>query len=226
MTSASALELPHLFAAFAHSRNADVGKNLVAALEKAPGLSSLSPDVLRKTLNGYPAAVQQAAEPLLKRLDVNTEQQKARLKELEPVLTGGDVNRGRGVFFGKKATCFACHTVKTDGGKIGPDLTKIGSIRTGRDLLEAVVFPSASIVRGYESYRVNTKDGRSFTGLISRETSDSIYLVAADRTEVRVRRSAIETLERSMVSLMPQGLDAQLSREELRDLIAYLMSLR
>lgn len=226
VANAGALEMVHLVAAYERSKSAPVGKKLVEALDKSPGLSSLPPEILRRSLQAYPAEVQQAAEPLLKRLQVDTDKQNARLAELEPVLAGGDALRGRDVFFGKKAACTTCHTIQNDGGRVGPDLTKIGSIRTGRDLLEAVVFPSASIVRGYEPYLINTSDGRVHNGIIGRQTPEAIFLITADRTEIRIARSTVDTIERSPVSIMPQGLDAQLTRQELGDLIAYLQSLR
>jgi putative heme-binding domain-containing protein len=226
VAGAGALELPHLVAAFEKSHAAAVGKQLVEALEKSPGLGSLSPEGLRRTLQEYPGEVRAAAGPLFKRLEVDAEKQRARLAELGSVLSGGNAVRGRTVFFGAKATCSACHTVKSQGGKIGPDLTKIGSIRTGRDLLEAVVFPSASIVRGFEPYQVTTHDGRVHSGILGRETAEAIYLVTAERAEVRIPRRSIESFEPSRVSIMPQGLDGQLSREELADLLAFLQSLR
>jgi len=109
---------------------------------------------------------------------------------------------------------------------VGPDLSKIASIRTGRDLLEAVVFPSASFARGYEPFLLRTKDGSILDGLIARETADAIYLFTADRTEKRVSRSAIDVLQMGKTSIMPQGLDAALGRDELRDLMAFLTSLK
>lgn len=226
VAGAGSMELPHLIAAYEHAPDAEIGKKLLAVLDRSPGLTSLSPDNLRRTLKEYPADVQQAATTLLKRLEVDTEKQKAKLDELASVLGKGDVRRGKDVFFGKKAACAACHTVGAEGGRVGPDLTKIGGIRTGRDLLEAVVFPSASIVRGFEPYVIVTQDGRSFTGIIGRETAEAVYLVNTERTETRIPRSAIETIERGRVSIMPQGLDAQLNPQELGNLIAYLQSLR
>ena len=113
-----------------------------------------------------------------------------------------------------------------EGGRIGPDLSKIGSIRSSRDLLEAVIFPSASIVRGYEPYVISTRDGRLHSGIIARETVEAIDLVTADRIETHTLRSEVESIERSPVSIMPQGMDAQLNRQELADLIAFLRSLQ
>jgi putative membrane-bound dehydrogenase-like protein len=223
---AGALEMPHLLAAYEHGHEPEVGRRLVAALHEAPGLPGLAPEVLRRTLRAYPQEVRQAAEPLFKRLNADLDKQRARLAELAPVLKGGDVGRGQDVFFGTRASCAACHTAKGQGGQVGPDLSKIGAIRSGRELLESVLFPSAGFARGYEPYVVETKRGTVHTGILKRETAEAIYLVNADRAEVRVPRSEIEALEPGKVSIMPQGLDALLSRQELADLIAFLQSLR
>ena len=226
LAAAGPLEMPHLVAAFEKAKSADLGKNLLAALDQSPGLTSLTPDALRKAIQDFPGPVRDAAAPLFKKLSVDAEAMKAKLTELEPVLKGGDGKRGRDIFFGKKAACSACHLAGKEGGQIGPDMTKIGGIRTGRDLLEAIVFPSASFVRGFEPYVVATADGKVHTGILHRETADAIHLVAADRSEVRIPRKAIESFEPGRVSIMPQGLDAQLTRQELADLIAYMLSLK
>jgi putative heme-binding domain-containing protein len=226
IATAGGLELPHLLAPYEHNQTAAVGKGLVDALARSPALTSLTPDALRRTLHGYPAEVRDAAAPLLQRLAPDAEQQKARLAELEPLLTGGDRGRGRDVFFGKKATCGLCHAVRGEGGHIGPDLSTIGAIRSGRDVLESIVFPSASFARGYEPYVVATRGGTVHTGTLARETAEAIFLHAADRSEIRVARADIDSIEPGRVSIMPQGLDAQLSRQELGDLLAFLQSLR
>jgi putative heme-binding domain-containing protein len=112
------------------------------------------------------------------------------------------------------------------GGKIGPDLSKIGAIRTPRDLLESIVFPSASIVRGYETVTVITKSGRTHSGILGRETTAAVTLTATDRSESRISRSDIDEITPGRVSIMPQGLDTQLTRRELSDLIAFLAGLK
>jgi putative membrane-bound dehydrogenase-like protein len=223
---AGALEMRQLLPAYERSHELEVGRQLVAALDKAPGLPSVAPEVLRRTLQGYPEEVRRAAGPLFKRLEVDVEKQKARLAELAPVLKGGDVGRGQDVFFGTKASCSACHTAKGQGGQVGPDLSKIGAIRSGEQLLESVLFPSAGFARGYEPYVVDLKSGKSHAGLLRRETVEAIYLVTADRAEVRIPRADIEVLAPGKASIMPQGLDAQLGRRELADLLTFLQSLR
>jgi putative heme-binding domain-containing protein len=224
--TAGALELPRLLGAYEHSDSAKAGKELVGWLEKSPAVESLSADALRRALKNYPDEVKALAAPLIKRLDVDTEKQKARLAELEPALTGGDESRGRELFFGKKIACSTCHTIQSQGGRVGPDLSKIAAIRTGRDLLESIVFPSASFARGYEPYLIRTKDGGVLDGLISRETADAVYLFTADRNEKRVPRASIDLMQMGKTSIMPQGLDAQITRDDLRDLLAFLKSLK
>ena len=157
---------------------------------------------------------------------MDTEKQKARLDELKSTLSGGDANRGRAIFFGRKAACTACHTVQGRGARVGPDLSKIGGIRTPRDLLEAIVFPSSSFVRGYEPTVIRTKDGDIHDGLIARETADAITLFTSARIEKRIARSSVDAIRQSRLSIMPQGLDRQLNPEQLRDLIAFLASLK
>jgi putative membrane-bound dehydrogenase-like protein len=221
------LEMPQTLPAYEHSRDAKVGKMLVAALTESPAVSSLTSDVLRRTLQGYPEEVRQAARLLVKKLQEDPEKMEARLKELSPLLKGGDVGRGQSVFFGSKVNCSACHTVRSQGGKVGPDLSTIGAVRSAQELLESIVFPSASFARGFETYVVATKAGRLFgPGIIRLQTADAIYLTSGDLAEIRIARSDIDTLEPAKVSIMPQGLDLQMSRPELADLIAFLQSLR
>ena len=194
---------------------------------RSPGLKGLRSEQLTAALAPYPAAVREEAASLAASLTVDAAKQKARLDELSDVLAGGDIQRGRELFFAnKKAICATCHAVQGQGGKFGPDLTRIGAIRAPRDLLEAIVFPSASFARGYEPFNVLTDDGRQTSGIISRETAEAVYVVGSTRAETRIARDAIESLSQSTVSIMPEGMDAQLSRQELGDLIAFLQSLR
>jgi len=226
IASAGPLELPPLLGPFEKSTDIKVGTTLAAALEKSSALQALPPGVIDRVFAGYSAEVQKATVGLRRRLQAETEKQRTRLAALESLATGGDADRGRLVFFGAKAVCAACHTAEKRGGRIGPDLNSIGAIRSGRDLLEAVVFPSSSFARGFEPYIVETKQGLIHQGILGRETSDALYLINADRTEIRVPRSDIDNLLPGRVSIMPQGLDTQLSGQELRDLLAYLQGLR
>jgi putative heme-binding domain-containing protein len=158
-------------------------------------------------------------------LKKHADRDRALLAEFEPLLEGGDKDRGRSVFFGKKTACGACHRVGEEGGAVGPDLTKVGGIRAGRDLLESVVLPSATFAQGYETYRAELNDERTVSGVIARRTADGVVLRDATGAETRLPASAVERLTRQRTSLMPDGLVKALTADELRDLFAYLKSL-
>jgi putative membrane-bound dehydrogenase-like protein len=220
------LELPALVHAFESHGDVTQGERLLAALARSPGLGSLSSQRLEKLLSGYSDMVRQAARDLIVPDREDRAAIEAELAALESQLRDGDANRGREIFFGAKAACAACHTAGGQGGQIGPDLTKIAAIRTRRDLLEAVSFPSLSLARGYESYSIETTDGLAYTGVIYRETPEAVWLRTADRAEVRLERSRVEQMAASTQSIMPQGLMKLLAPEERNDLIAFLLSLR
>jgi putative membrane-bound dehydrogenase-like protein len=222
LESVGPMELERLLEPFAQSTDEMVGVALLAALKKAEARSSLRVDAVKQRLAKYPTPVQKQAEELYSLLDVDREKQRAKLEELLASTKDGDVRRGQAVFHSTKAACFSCHAVGYRGGTVGPDLTRIGAIRTERDLLESIVFPSASFVRGYEPVLVATKDGKSHNGLLRKDTPEEIVLVIAADKEERIARADIEAIEPSKVSVMPAGLDQQLTVRELADLVAFL----
>ena len=126
------------------------------------------------------------------------------------------------MFNSPKAACASCHAIGYRGGKVGPDLTQIGKIRSARDLLEAIVFPSASFVRSYEPVEVRTRKGKVYNGLLRQEGAEEVVLVLGAEEQVRLRRRDIEEMVPGKVSIMPAGLDKQLTRRELADLVAFL----
>ncbi len=219
------LELNRLLGAFEHCSDEAVGLKLVAALKQSPVLTSLRVDAVKSRLAKFPASVQTEAEALYAAINVEAGRQQEKLNDLVGSLTGGDIRRGQVVFNSQKAACSACHNAGGyKGGNIGPDLSRIGKIRTERDLLESLVFPSVSFVRSYEPVLVVTKSGKQFNGLIRKETPDEITLATGAKEEARVLRSEIEEIRPSTVSIMPAGLDTQLTKQQLADLIAFLKS--
>ena len=153
--------------------------------------------------------------------------QKQRLDELTSFLPQGDVNRGAKLFSNmEKARCTLCHLKGDNGIRLGPDLTWIGAIRDERDLLEAIVFPSATIARYHEVVHVETKDGNQISGLLVKDTADTLFLSPADGVVHSVSIQDIEVAQYSDVSLMPEGIDKILTPEEIADLVAYLKASR
>ena len=222
--TAGPLAIPVLVRAFGRSREEGIGLALVGALGNSSAGSNVSAEELARLLSKYPESVQLAGRGLLAQLGVDLEAKKARLEELMPLAEGGNVNRGKEVFFGRKAACAGCHTIQGQGGKVGPDLSSIGKIRTGRDFLEAIAFPSSSFARGFRSYTILTDRGRVHTGVISRQSAETIFLRTPQLAEVRIPRHSIEEMRESKISVMPKGMDKTLSTDDFRDLVAYLKS--
>lgn len=222
---ADALILPRLLDAFRDSKNEETGAAMVAALLKS-SVSIGEPDAkrLQDILENYPDNVRTAARPLLAHLQELQKARIVRLRQLVPLLSaGGDVGRGRRIFFGEKVGCYNCHTIGRQGGHVGPDLTGVGAIRSGHDILEAIVFPSASFVPGFEIYNVETRT-ETYSGVRGQDTPDAISLVTGPHAEVRIPRKQIVSIKPSNVSLMPEGLDESLTRSEFIDLLSFLQS--
>ena len=222
LVQAGPLEVDRLLAAFDQSQDETVGMALVVSLENSPALASLRADALRTRLAKFGPKVEAAGARLYAALNVDPEKQRAKMEQLLAGIKDGDVRRGQSVFHHSKTACAACHQMGYLGGNIGPDLTRIGDVRNERDLLESIVFPSSSFVRSYEPIVVLTKDGQAVAGLMRKEFPDAILVATGARTEVRIARDNIEELRPGNVSIMPSGLDQQLSVQDLADLIAFL----
>lgn len=225
LPKADPLTLSTVLESFRGSSDAEVGDAMVDVLKRSPAaLGTLGEDRLKSLLAKYPESTRQKSEALFQTLRAAQKDRVDRLRKLEPLLTGGgDVGRGRHLFFGDKVACSSCHTIGHEGGHVGPDLTGVGAIRSGHDLLEAVVFPSASFVPGHEVYNVDTATER-LAGVIRSQSRDAVVLVTGPNGEIRIPRSQIKKIERSNVSLMPEGFDETLNKTELTDLLAFLQA--
>ena len=221
---AGPLEMTRLLAAFERSQAEEIGLKLVAALKESKGKSSLRPDILKTLFAKYPPSVREQAQGLCLELSADTAKQAAHLEELLPQLKNGDIRRGQLIFNSQKAACASCHTVGYLGGKVGPDLTTIGQIRTERDLLESIVYPSASFVRSYEPYIITTKSEETVNGVLKKDAPDEVVVATGPGAETRIARSEITDIRPGTVSVMPAGLEQQLSTQELADLLAFLKS--
>ena len=151
------------------------------------------------------------------------------LDELVPLVETGlkdrDYKRGREMFAAAK--CFACHRYNDEGGGLGPDLSGVAGRFGTRDLLESIVLPSKTISDQYESVTISTTDGKVITGRIINLNGDNLQ-VNTDMLDpnkmVAVRRDRIDEMKTSTVSMMPEGLLNTLNRDEVLDLMAYLLS--
>jgi putative membrane-bound dehydrogenase-like protein len=219
-------ELTILLTPFENSNDQALGMSLIDNLKAAKAVSSLRPEVLKLKIEKYPEPVQNKAEELFAMLNTDAAKQKQRLDHLLSQLHNGDIRRGQAIFNNPKVACVSCHTIGYLGGHVGPDLTSVGTIRTERDILESIIYPSASFVRSFEPMIVRTKDGDDFTGVLRKDSPNEVILVTGPDTEARISRSDITEMRQGTVSIMPQGLDTQLSTQELADLVAFLKNTR
>ena len=219
---AGPMELDRVLDAYAAGSTDEVGGKFLTALGAAPARGSLRVDSVRTRLAKFSPGVRKSAEKLYAELDADLAAQKASLDKMLASLEAGDIRRGQAVFHSDKAACFSCHAIGYRGGNIGPDLTRIGGIRDGRDLLESIVYPSASFVRSYEPVVVTTTAGKTHSGLVRKDTPEEIILATSATEQVRIPRERIEAMAPGKVSLMPAGMDKVLSPRELADLVAFL----
>jgi putative membrane-bound dehydrogenase-like protein len=139
----------------------------------------------------------------------------------KPALTKtGDRERGRQVF---TKTCAACHKLGDVGKGLGPDLTALAD-KSADYLLVNILDPNRAVEARYLAYTANTTDGRTRIGFLSAETATSITLVATDGTEHTILRTDLESLTGSGKSVMPEGIEKDVSVEQMADLLAFLRS--
>ena len=220
------VEVGKVLPAFAKSIDEKVGLAFVTTLGDPALRNVVRAEMVKPILDKYPKPVRDEADKLYMLLAQARRGEQDKLERLLKEMPTGDIRRGQIVFNGAKGQCVSCHKIGYVGGLAGPDLTRIGGIRNERDLLEAIVFPSASFVRSYEPVKVTTLDGRTLNGILKKDTPDEITLVVAADKEERIQRANIEEIMPGTVSIMPAGFDQQLNAQEIADLIAFLKACR
>ncbi len=223
---ASPLEIGELLSPYEKGSTEKIGRALIAALKEASALQALNIDQVQRALAKFPDAIKEDAKALYLILNQDASAQSTRIEELLPKLQDGDIRRGQAIFNSEKAACASCHAIGYLGGDLGPDLTRIGQVRTERDLLEAILFPSASFVRSYEPVIVSARDGEEYSGVLRKDAADEVILATGPGAQVRLARSDIAASRPGKVSVMPQGLDQQLTVQELADLLSFLKATR
>ncbi|HJT33963.1 MAG TPA: PVC-type heme-binding CxxCH protein, partial [Pirellulales bacterium] len=130
----------------------------------------------------------------------------------------GDAARGAAVF---KKSCASCHKLDGVGHAIGADLSALSN-RSPEAMLVAIFDPSRAVEAKFLSYTAVTADGRTFNGILASEAGNSVTLLAADGKQINLLRSELDELAGSTKSLMPEGLEKDLTPQDTADLLAYL----
>jgi len=139
---------------------------------------------------------------------------------------GGDIERGRALFFGRSAAaCRRCHKVDGSGGEVGPDLSKVGKEKDRNYLLEAIVDPSAKIAKGFETVIIVTMEGKIHSGILKSDNDSVVQLMTPTGALISVAKDDIDERANGQ-SGMPQDIAKNLTRAEIRDLVEYLTTLQ
>lgn len=193
---------------------------LLTCLEK--GLISaadLPPDRRTQLLEDKRAEVRSAAESLFAKL-VPADKQEL-LKTYQAALQSPrDAAHGKAVF---EKQCSKCHELGESGFAVGPDLDSVRS-RPDESLLTDVLDPSGVINPKYRAYTALSNDGRIFTGLLTEETATSITLTKEKSEKQVILRRDLEELRASAKSIMPEGMEKEMSPKDAADLFAFIRS--
>ena len=131
-----------------------------------------------------------------------------------------DASRGKAVF--QKAGCIACHIVRGEGLDFGPELSDIGNKLSSEQLFEAILKPNQTISLGYEGVNVTLKAGTQLIGFVTSESKTTLSLRIPGGLRKDVLKANIKTRTAMKASLMPAGLEASISPQELVDLVGWL----
>ena len=133
----------------------------------------------------------------------------------------GDVEHGRVVFTGKGG-CANCHSINNQGGKLGPDLSNIASVRAAPALRDSIIDPDATSTRNYKAITVTLKNGKTLKGVARNRTNYSLQLQDAQGNLHLINMADVAAMNLSKSSPMPKDFAKKLSTNEIDDLVAYL----
>jgi quinoprotein glucose dehydrogenase len=141
-------------------------------------------------------------------------------------LEGGDIERGREIFlYRTEVSCVRCHKAAGRGGDVGPPLDRIGADKDLKYLLEAVLLPNAAIAKGFQSVSLIDHDGRVLSGVVRSENDTTIELISAEGRRLTIPKDQVD-VRKEAKSPMPEDLAKRLSTSDIRDLVAFLASLK
>ncbi|PYK99311.1 MAG: dehydrogenase [Verrucomicrobia bacterium] len=195
---------------------------LLDAIEKGTiAASEISPANRQRLLKRGSEAIRRRADTLL---SGNPSGNRGEvLARYESALNlAADPARGEAVF---AKVCSTCHAFGGQGHAVGPDLAAFRS-KSPKDFLVAILDPNAAIEPRFINYQIETKDGRSLSGVVNAEAASSLTLVQGGGLEEKILRTDITEIKASNLSLMPEGLEQNMTPQDLADLIAYLKQSR
>jgi putative heme-binding domain-containing protein len=180
--------------------------------------SSLPPLRQTQLLENPEAKVRKRAKELLASRTTTADRQKVLERYREALTLKRDPRRGAEVF---EQQCMKCHQLNGRGFAVGPDLAALQN-RPDESLLVDVLDPSSTITVGFRTYLVVARNGKTYTGTLSAETATSITLQREKGEQDVILRRDIEEMTASSKSLMPEGIEKEISPQDMANLIGYL----
>lgn len=148
-----------------------------------------------------------------------------QIDELIQSAEEGDTNRGVLVFASTKFACVSCHRVGEHGGRVGPDLSKVGTERKPHEIVESLLHPKKVVKPEYNALVVATEDGKQFRGYPLKEENESLILKEPSTGElIEIELDSI-VARKELGTLMPEGLLPAMSSVQRADLIRFLLDL-
>jgi putative heme-binding domain-containing protein len=147
------------------------------------------------------------------------------VKLVQDSLQHRDFDRGKLIF--SAVICDKCHTIQGEGADVGPELTQLGTRFSTKDMLEAIIIPNKAVSDQYASTIYTLKDGQSVLGRQMNEDANFYYIAQNpfdSKTIRKISKKQVSSTKVSPESIMLPGLINGLNPNELRDLVAYLMS--
>ncbi len=191
---------------------------LLAALEsKKLAPTDLDPASRQRLLDHKSKTVRERAAKILA-VDPNTDRAKLVADYLPTVRAGGDVQHGSQLFAKR---CAQCHKLGSVGHVVGPDLASLTD-KSPEAMLTAILDPNRAVETKFVTFTAVTKSGVTHTGILANETASSFTLRAAEAKETTLLRNELDELQGSTKSLMPEGLEREVSPTDAAALIAYI----
>jgi putative heme-binding domain-containing protein len=191
---------------------------LDAIEQKVVEPSSLPPIRQTQLLENRVASIRDRAKVLLANRATSAERQQVLERYRASLTLPADTKRGKEVF---EQQCMKCHQLNGTGFSVGPDLAAVQN-RPNESLLIDVLDPSSTITVGFKAYQVLTKNGKVLTGVLAEETATSVTLRREKGEQDVILRRDIEDMTASAKSLMPDGVEKEISIQDMANLLGYL----
>jgi quinoprotein glucose dehydrogenase len=185
-------------------------------------------DAAKARVENNKLKLQAPLKELLKEIDTAARAAEAKdpLSRNRETLLGGDAEKGREIVVNNAAVyCLRCHKLDGQGGEVGPPLNGVAFEKNADYLLESILLPSKQIAKGYESIQLVLADGSSVSGVLKSRTKDEIVIATAEAKIVKVKTADVDG-EKPDKSAMPEDLYKKMSKKEMRDVLAYLATLK